>query len=442
MKKWKGGIITAMFLASLFAAIAPVYAQNHVHNINTGEDFVTVQNAIDDADTQDGHTITIDAVTLTEWDIDVDKDLTIKGAGSGLTVIDGDAHDSVFVISIGTTVTILDMTIKDGNSDSGYGGGIYNSGTLTMTNCTVSGNTCDYEGGGIYNDGTLTMTNCTVSDNYADDYGGGILNYNGATLTIKNSIISENEADEDGGGIENWGHLTIENCTIRGNTAYNSSDYGGGGLDNYASGATLTIVNSTVSGNTSYYWGGGVLNDDGATLKIENCTISDNYADYDGGGIYNDDSLSSTNEVKNTIIANNSCGDDGPDFYGTLTSYGYNLIGDTTDCTITEAANPGTNITGVDPMLGLLQNNGGSTETHALLFGSPAINVASCTDIDDDPVATDQRGVSRPQGAGCDWGLRVCTSGICKRSTSLLACSSLPFETGEHMSWMHRRELT
>ncbi|MCK4637543.1 MAG: hypothetical protein KAT49_06665, partial [Methanomicrobia archaeon] len=205
-------------------------------------------------------------------------------------------------------------TVSDNYAEDD-GGGIRNSGTLTMTNCTVSGNTCyGDDGGGIHNDeGTLTMTNCTVSDNYADDDGGGI--------------------DNDGED----GDLEMTNCTITGNDAGN-----------------------------------------------------------DGGGIDSGDD----DNIKNSIIANNTCGDDGPDFRGGMDSYGYNLIGDTEDCT----GYIGTDITDVDPNLGPLANNGGLTQTHALLSGSPAINAASCTDIDGDPVTTDQRGVSRPQGSRCDIG--------------------------------------
>jgi len=129
--------------------------------------------------------------------------------------------------------------------------------------------------------------------------------------------------------------------------------------------------------------------------------VSNNDTTWDGGGIDNNDTV----YAKNTIIANNTVEKGtGPDFRGVISSYGYNLIGDTTDCTINESANPSTNITGVNPMLGPLQNNGGSTETHALLSGSPAIDAGDCTDKDSNPVLTDQRGVSRPQGSRCDIG--------------------------------------
>jgi len=414
MKKIKGGIITVIFLVSLLAVINPVSANGYyVHNIDTGDDFATVQNAIDDLDTLDGHTITIDAVTLTEWNISVNKDLTIKGTGPGLTIIDGEAHDSVFVIASGKTVSMSDMTITDGNSDTGDGGGIRNYGTLTMENCTVSGNDADddgggicnfdtltmenctvsgntaYEGGGIYNDGTLTITNCTVSDNEADDYGGGI--ENGNTLTMNNCTVSGNTATF-GGGIRNGGTLTMTNCTVSDNEAV----WNGGGIYN-GGGGTLTMTNCTVSDNTATFGGGGGI-ENGNTLTMTNCTVSDNTATF-GGGIRNRDTLN----AKNTIFANNSASS-GPDIYRILNSYGYNLIEDTTDCTITEVANPGTNITGVDPNLGPLANNGGATETHALLSGSPAIDTGDCTDINGNPVTTDQRGVSRPQGSGCDIG--------------------------------------
>jgi len=120
--------------------------------------------------------------------------------------------------------------------------------------------------------------------------------------------------------------------------------------------------------------------------------VNGNYA-YDGGGISNRNLL----KVKNTIIAGNTAGT-GPDCYGTLTSYGCNLIEDISDCTIT--GDETCNIYGEDPLLGPLQDNGGLTFTHALLEGSPAIDAVctdcGCTTIDGAPVTSDQRGEPRP----------------------------------------------
>ena len=193
--------------------------------------------------------------------------------------------------------------------------------------------------------------------------GGGI--YNSGTLTISNSTISNNVTGDGGDGATGGGN-------------------GGNGGGIYNSG-TLTISNSTISNNVT--GDGGVAPSSG---KGGN-----------GGGIYN----VGTSNVKSSIIANNTLGTrgnpGGPDFFGTLTSYGYNLIENTSDYTINGDNNG--NITGVDPKLGLLAYNGGPTMTHALLSGSPAINKGSCTDIGGNIVRTDQRGYNRKAGS-CDIG--------------------------------------
>jgi len=303
------------------------------------------------------------------------------------------------------TLTMTDCTVSENDADND-GGGIYNGGgTVTMTNCTVSENEAKGDagdGGGIYNDnGPLTMTNCMLNGNDAGNRGGGIYNYiptiSTDTLTMTNCTVNDNHANS-GGGINNGrGTLTMTNCTVSGNDV--DEDESGGGITNGSDGI-LTMTNCTVSGNHAYDRGGGI-HTNRAELTMTNCTVSGNDAGNRGGGIYN---YRSTVHAKNTIIATNSCGSDGPDFDGDMNSYGYNLIGNTANCTINKIANPGTDITGANPMLGPLQNNGGPTMTHALLAGSPAIDAGDCTDKDGTPVTNDQRGVSRPQGAGCDIG--------------------------------------
>jgi len=335
MKKIKSLIITAMFLISLLIVINPVSAANwHVY---PGD---SIQTAITNASGDD--TIYVHAGTYSEWDIDIGKDLTIIGAGSGLTIIDGTNHDTVITVQTGVTVSISGISIINGSSDSNSGGGIYNDGTLTLTDCTVSSNTAPIYGGGIYNHGS--------------------------------------------------GALNIYSSTISGNTTTNSGSAGGG---IYNSG-TVSMWNSTVSGNTSDY-GGGIYNNTSITLS--QCTVSSNTATYYGGGIWN----GANSDLKSTIVADNTA-PIGPDFDNALDSYGYNLIEDVKDCTITEIVNSGTDLTGVTPNLGPLRNNGGSTQTHALLSGSPTIDAGDCTDKDGNPVTTDQRGVKRPQGSQCDIG--------------------------------------
>ncbi len=374
-------------------------------------------------------------------DLDITDDLTINGAGEATTIIDGGGKDRVLHIMSDVTVVINDVTITNGKTDDGGpggagagdggdGGGIYNVGTADLTNSTVSGNTTGNgggalgvgghggDGGGIYNVGTADLTNSTVSGNTTGNggnggdgsggdggHGGGI--YNVGTADLTNSTVSGNTTGKggnglpggdggDGGGIYNVGTADLTNSTVSGNTTGNGGgaafggDGGDGGGGGFGGGiynvGTADLTNSTVSGNTTGNGGeGGAFGDSGDGG--------------DGGGIYND----ADTDFKNTIIANNTAGSGAPDCGGNLDSYGYNLVEDPSDCTINEVANPGTDITGQDPNLGPLQDNGGPTFTHALQVGSPAIDAIppiSCT------VTDDQRGVSRPQptGGNCDIG--------------------------------------
>ncbi len=237
-------------------------------------------------------------------------------------------------------------------------------------------------GAGILNRGMLTLNNCTVSGNSEDaGNGGGIENRAGisdgaVTLTINNSTISGNSASMGGGGIRNVG-------IFQGNTA------------------TLTINNSTISGNSANF-GGGILNfstDGGtATLIINNSTVSGNSADL-CGGIYNIGAAT----IGSSIIARNTASDS-PDVQGAFTSNGFNLIGDASN---SSGFTQPTDLIGLDPKLELdgmgkplLKDNGGPTKTIALLLGSPAINAGNNTGAP----ATDQRGIARPQQGTVDIG--------------------------------------
>jgi hypothetical protein len=183
-------------------------------------------------------------------------------------------------------LTISSCTIS-GNTAPFYGGGIVNEGTLTITGSTISGNTAPLSGGGIKNEGTLTVTGgSTISGNTATENGGGIYNIieqGGCILTVNGgSTISGNTA-AIGGGISNQGTLTVTGgSTISGNTA---TAYGGGIFNYYISGSASTIVNggSTISGNTADL-GGGIYNVQ--ILTVTGSFISDNGAISNAGGIY------------------------------------------------------------------------------------------------------------------------------------------------------------
>ena len=346
-----------------------------------------------------GDTIIIPAGTFTltlDAELGIDKDLTLTGAGSGDTIIQAaistaDTTSRVFKITNGN-VAIFGVTIQHGNTIDN-GGGIWNSGTLTLTQSTVSGNTTGNFGGGIYNGGTLNVTTSTIISNTAPrGNGGGI--YTLSTVSLTNSTISRNMASNDGGGIFSNGTVTITNSTLSGNTA---SLLGGGIFKNSG---TVAMTNSTVGGNTATQAGGGIHNTSGTTLTVTNSTVTGNVAETGrGGGIR---SVSATSELVNTIIAHNTAAT-GPDCSGIATSRGHNLIGDDTGCGFVPVTG---DLVNADPRLGPLQDNGGPTFTYALLPGSPALDTG-----DDAPCpATDQRGVARPVDGDGD-GIPRCDIG-------------------------------
>jgi len=355
----------------------------------------------------------------------------VTAAISGLTVSNGDAAFAAYGggISNSGTLTLTDCTVS-GNTAT-YGGGISNSGALTLTDCAVSGNTEGYDGGGIYDTGTLTLTDCTVSGNMCHRQGGGLYIF-GGTVTLVNTTVAGNGAGMDG-GIENAGTLTLTDCTVSGNTATfvggidnagtltltdctvsgNTAEFVEGGTGGIENAGTLTLTNCTVSGNTAYDAGGGIRND--GTLTLTNCTVTQNHDDQDdngsgsGGGIFNN----STVTLVNTIVADNYLGS------GTATESDIVINGTGTvdqDHSFNNLIGTGGagglvsgtkgNIVGVaDPKLGPLSDNGGPTKTHALLPGSPAINAGSNSDVPAG-VTSDERGpgFARISGGTVDIG--------------------------------------
>jgi len=268
-------------------------------------------------------------------------------------------------------------------SDAGLAGAIFNEGTMIMDHCTLSGNSAGGEGsvaGGIYSDGALTMTDCTIDGNSAG--AGGMA-----------------------GGFYNAGTLVIRNCTVSRNVIGDATpdfDAQGGGIFNEP-GSSVTVVNSTIAGNAAgaAAQGGGIYNQ--GTCVVNNTTIAANSAGAGGtaGGIFNAPS-GATCTVGNSVIAGNPASS-AANVSGVVTSQGFNLIGDTTGSS-GEAA---TDLINVDPRLGTLQNNGGSTETMALLLGSPARdhgNPAFDPNTFTPPLTLDQRGNSRSINGTIDIG--------------------------------------
>jgi Domain of unknown function (DUF4347) len=288
-----GSIEAAVLLA--VANYASVLATFHVTNISDSgvgslRDAVSKANTAAGADTID-FTGSIfkdavpDQITLTTGELLLNSDITIKGTGANKLSISGNNVSRAFEISSGSKVTISGLFITQGNSGGlfGVGGGIKNSGTLTLNNSSVSGNKA-FVGGGIENIGTLTLNNSTVSGNTAVNSGGGISNAGSGTLTLNNSSVSGNTAGFNGGGIENDSTLTLNNSTVSGNSM--SVGGVGGGIANFD---TLTLRNSTISGNTADS-GGGIFNG-GGILALKNSILTGNKATVKGGGIYNNNGI-------------------------------------------------------------------------------------------------------------------------------------------------------
>ena len=191
---------------------------------------------------------------------------------------------------------VIDTMVRE-NFATQAAGGISNrleQATMSLSGCTVAGNTATGSVGGIANGGTLTMNDTTVSGNEAGGEAGGIRNNIGGTLMMTNMNVSGNTATAEGGGILNAGESSLENSTVSGNQA---GEDGGGILNE----GTLSLTGSAVTGNHADS-GGGVNNVETGTLTVSNSTVSDNTAASFGGGIR---SLGGT-EVFDTIVANNT----------------------------------------------------------------------------------------------------------------------------------------
>ena len=316
---------------------------NEYYVASVGGDFATVTEAVNDTDVKDGDVLILAAETFTEAGINVGKSLTFRGQGAGKTIVQaaetpGTASDRIFYMNFNSdnykNVTFENMTLQNGNSSSSDGGCIYS-------------NFCN-----------LTIKNCEISNNRAYYHGGAIYLY--------------------------YGNFITENCTFSNNTStcsFTYPSYGGGAIyvRTYNNSDSAYVSNCTFSDNSSNAYGGALWLY--YNLKITNSTFTNNSA-YRGGGIYRN---GKTIDMVNVLVANNTASDSGNDIYGSINA-NYCLIEDVTGATITGA----NNVTGVDPELSALADNGGSTQTCAISVTSHAKDVGTNNNV---PLL-DQRGVA------------------------------------------------
>lgn len=340
-------------------------------------------------------------------DLDITEDVTIEGAGQWQTIISAADIDRALHI-LGGFVSVRNLTIVDGSTNTffGDGGCILVNGSLSLENVVIYSCLAGNSGGGIYvaPGASLDIFNSEIVENGAGDgSGGGIFVANRAWMgMIGNTTIRSNYANQNGGGIFNVGTIgEIFNTTISSNRAQFGN---GGGIFNGSSGflcqAPGTCFNSTISSNSAVF-GGGIFNA-GQIYDVIHVTIAYNDA-VQGGGIRNVRG-GYLSMIQSSIIANSINGGDCSNA-GSITSWGYNILSDNSCSDV--FTGPG-DLLSTDPMLGPLQNNGGLTDTHALLPGSPAIDHVDefvCPRPD-----TDQRGVLRPIDGDGDSILR-CDSG-------------------------------
>jgi hypothetical protein len=362
-------------------------------NANPGDDLITF-------DTGGTGTINLDSALPS-----LSSNIDLQGPGQNLLTVEPNQGQSfpAFQVASGATVSLSGVAVRFAN------GGIVNNGTLTVSGCTIADNAAP-SGGGIDNTGTLTLNNSTVTNNAATDkiygywdyyqgiyYSGGAVAYGGGirntgTLAVTACTVAGNSGTV-GAGIANLGTMVLSDSTVSGNTAngysYESPAGGnhlpwvngdGGGIFNSGS---LTVENSTVATNTILGGNGSGIDNTG-TLALRHSTVASNLGNVallglgtrpatnagvsvDGGQVW----------VYDTIIAQNTP----TDTYGIYTSLGHNLIG-------------------VDARLGPLQDNGGPTQTMALLADSLALNAGDNAGAP----AADQRGLPRVVGGVVDIG--------------------------------------
>ena len=288
------------------AVTATAIPQNHwvvttaANIVNLNDGVTSLREAISYANDHPGDdTITFDpslagkTITLTNGDLDIYMNLeaagatTIIGLGADQLTIDGNDASSVF--NVGSVATLSGLTITHGHT-ADSGGGIVNYGNLTLADCVISGNSSDQDGGGIEKFRALTVAGCTISGNSAVGDGGGINNR--GTLTVTACTISGNSAN-NGGGISVESGLVI---------------YIGGGAKLLGNPGILTVVGCTLSGNSATA-GGGIYNNAGITTVIGS-TIAQNSAsdssETPGGGIEDHIDYYGSFLLENSIVADNT----------------------------------------------------------------------------------------------------------------------------------------
>jgi hypothetical protein len=280
-------------------------------------------------------------ITLTTGELFISSSLNVLGPGANLLTVSGNNSSRVFQVGPGATVSLSGLTITGGNA-GGDGGGVYNDGTLTVSQASIIGNRSAFNGGGI---------------------GSGT----GDSVTVTFSTVARNSAQTAGGIIAN---------------------------------GNLTVTRATISGNSALFGVGGMLVQNGGTLDMQNATITANRLNA-ATGISGISVVSgSAAVIGNSIIAANIDNATKPDTSGTIVSAGFNRIGNPGLVSFPFSSDlAGSSAQPLDPRLAPLSNFGGPTPTHALLGDSEALDAGNNTSLD-------QRGLPRGRRSAIAGNLR------------------------------------
>jgi hypothetical protein len=337
-----------------------------------------------------------------DLNIAANETVTIVGAGAATTIIDGNAIDTV--LNVSGTLYLSGVTLQHGAATEG--GALANEEVVSLSDCVLTNNSA-ISAGAIYNRGTMTIARSVISFSQSQSLGA-IWTLQGSVLSIVDSTITDNTAsasDSSGGGISIATYATV---TLVGSTVSNNTAAFGGGI---STSGNLIALNTTLANNEATDSGGGIYfshTDSAMQANLYNTTIAYNDArDGVGGGFRVEPNA--TFNIYNSLTAHNTRADspEPDDCSGAIFSHANNLFGATSDCSITKINSSQYGLLNSIDLLGPLVNNGGRTQTIAILDGSNAIDggpSVGCFDRNSQIITEDQRGFPRPLGAHCDIG--------------------------------------
>lgn len=330
---------------------------------------------------------------------------------AGLTLTNGyGSLEGGAIAADETSLTLTALTIRNSRTNSGGGAVNVDSAPLTIVDSELTGNSSDGRGGAVYTDGdsdpdpgdTVTIRNCRITENYASDNGGAIYvdDGTGGDFLLVGSEVSDNDSLDRSGALHFYGHAgfsTIRQSSISGNR---SGNVGGGiyfdssSLASYSA-SGLLVENTTISGNRSEAAGGGafIKNSGDRPVSFVSSTVADNASDGVGGGIHRADHDVS---VTNTIVADNrNAGGEQHDLgEGELATdrfiLGHTLVERDSSLLSFAEAPGGSNLLGVDPLLGDLASTNSTTQVQLPAAASPVVDAGTAADL-----TQDQRGLPR-----------------------------------------------